>query len=253
MIFITMDYKKIYNNIIDNRKNNILEDNQYGEFHHIIPKSLGGSDEKENIVKLSAREHFICHLLLSEMYEKETYNWYKMNHAFHMMCSNNGLQFRYMNSRLYEFKRDDFRKTMSWSQSGEKNSQFGKKRNDDTKKKIRESLLKWNGNVSGITSRERKQIQKLKQKDLYTFNGVFFNKQRRDIVLKIFKIDLTENFNIKIIDVKNILVNLYHKEKKSTVEISKIFNCDDETIRNYLKVFEIPRRSMSESVKNSYK
>lgn len=39
----------------------------YTEAHHIIPKSLGGTDEKSNIVNLSARAHLICHRLLTKM------------------------------------------------------------------------------------------------------------------------------------------------------------------------------------------
>jgi len=247
-----MNHKKIYNNLIDKRKKNPLSNDVYGEFHHIVPKSLGGSDENDNIIKLTAREHFICHLLLSEMYEKETFNWYKMNHAFQMMCANSGLQFRYMNSHIYELKREDFRKTMSWSQLGEKNSQYGKKRSDDVKQKIRESLLKRNGNLLGLNYREVKKLKRNKEKISYTFDGIFFNKQRRNVVLRVFNIDLTENFEKKVIELKNLLVNLYLIEKKSTVEISEIFNCKDETIRNYLKLFNIPRRSLSESIKNSY-
>ena len=39
----------------------------YTERHHIIPRSLGGSNQKENIIKLSVRQHFVCHLLLTKM------------------------------------------------------------------------------------------------------------------------------------------------------------------------------------------
>ena len=39
----------------------------YVEKHHIIPRSLGGNNSKENLVALTAREHFICHLLLTRM------------------------------------------------------------------------------------------------------------------------------------------------------------------------------------------
>lgn len=65
-----MNYKKIYQNIIDKRKLETPE--SYTETHHILPKSLGGSDEPENLVKLTAREHFICHYLLAKMFNKET-------------------------------------------------------------------------------------------------------------------------------------------------------------------------------------
>ncbi len=61
-----MNYQKIYNQIIERAKNRKLEG--YVEKHHIIPKCIGGGDEKGNIVQLTAREHFICHLLLVEIY-----------------------------------------------------------------------------------------------------------------------------------------------------------------------------------------
>jgi len=66
MIFITNKYTKCYNSIIANAKARILV-NRYTERHHIIPKSLGGDNSKENLVKLTAREHFICHWLLTKM------------------------------------------------------------------------------------------------------------------------------------------------------------------------------------------
>ena len=39
----------------------------YVERHHIVPKCMGGSNDATNIVALTAREHFICHLLLIRM------------------------------------------------------------------------------------------------------------------------------------------------------------------------------------------
>lgn len=150
-----MNYKKIYNQIIENRKQNPLDENEYGENHHIVPKSLGGTDEKENLIRLSAREHFICHALLAEMYEKETFEWYKMNHAFMMMKSESDNQSRYFNSRLYELKRKDFSKTMSYNQTGERNSQFGKTRTEETKQKIRKSLK-----FNGLTKKELRDLQR---------------------------------------------------------------------------------------------
>lgn len=121
-----MNYKLIYDTIIKNRQLNPLSETKYGEIHHIVPVSLGGSDDKSNLIRLSAREHFICHALLAEMYDKYTFEWYKMNHAFMMMKSETSNQNRYLNNRLYESKKKDFSDVMSYSQSGTKNSQYGK-------------------------------------------------------------------------------------------------------------------------------
>lgn len=118
-----MDYQRIYNQIIENRKQNLAEG--YIEKHHIIPRSLGGTDDKENLVKLTAREHFICHYLLAKMYKKETFNWYKMNHAFLMMKCGSITNFRYFNSRLYNALKCNRSALMSIVQSGKNNSQHG--------------------------------------------------------------------------------------------------------------------------------
>ena len=57
-----MDYNKIYNEIINKRINEFPAG--YYEVHHIIPVSLGGTDDEGNLVKLTAKEHFMCHFLL---------------------------------------------------------------------------------------------------------------------------------------------------------------------------------------------
>ena len=61
-----MDYKKIHDAIIERARTRILTG--YKERHHIIPKCMGGNDSAENLVDLTAREHFIVHLLLAEIY-----------------------------------------------------------------------------------------------------------------------------------------------------------------------------------------
>lgn len=120
-----MNYTKIYNKIIDKRK--LHEPIGYTETHHIIPRSLGGSDNKENLVKLTAREHFICHLLLTKIYTNRIEK-YKMIHAF-MLLSNckSGNQERYVSSRRYEILRKLYSKVMSENQKGTSNSQSCKR------------------------------------------------------------------------------------------------------------------------------
>jgi hypothetical protein len=41
----------------------------YYETHHIQPESLGGSNDKSNLVLLTAREHYIAHFLLYKHYK----------------------------------------------------------------------------------------------------------------------------------------------------------------------------------------
>lgn len=120
-----MNYCKIYNDIIINRKNNKFKG--YTERHHIIPKSLNGTNKKDNIVRLTAREHFICHLLLTKMYKEGSVEWIKMTKAFmNMYRRGKSNQQRYCPSKWYEYCKIKASKANSLNQKGKNNSQFGK-------------------------------------------------------------------------------------------------------------------------------
>jgi hypothetical protein len=64
-MYLTNKYTRWYYNIIQQSKTRSISG--YTEKHHIIPKSLGGSNSKNNLAVLTPREHFICHLLLTKM------------------------------------------------------------------------------------------------------------------------------------------------------------------------------------------
>jgi hypothetical protein len=93
-----MNYQKIYNSLIAKAQARATVDG-YKERHHIVPRSLGGSDDKSNLVELTAREHFIAHMCLSLIHGGT--QWY----AICMMKS------RYNNSRLYAIAREQFSAT----------------------------------------------------------------------------------------------------------------------------------------------
>jgi hypothetical protein len=53
----------------------------YVEIHHVIPKCIGGNNEKNNLVGLTPKEHFIAHYLLTKIYDND-----KIIIAFNIMC-----------------------------------------------------------------------------------------------------------------------------------------------------------------------
>ena len=59
----------------------------YVEEHHILPRSfkLGGLKDPANLVILTAREHYVAHLLLTKMFDGQ--RQYKMLAAAFMMAS----------------------------------------------------------------------------------------------------------------------------------------------------------------------
>lgn len=100
-MFIDNKYTKYYFNIINRASNRVIHG--YTEKHHIIPKSMDGVDDESNIAILSAREHFICHLLLTKMVSGK--NKHKAMKAARMMATAKGIgQQRYkVTNRIYEF------------------------------------------------------------------------------------------------------------------------------------------------------
>jgi hypothetical protein len=102
MIFNASKYTRWYYQIITRAQNRVLANNSYTELHHIVPRSLGGDDSSNNLIKLTAREHFICHWLLTKMVSGDSQK--KMAYACkRMMHSKNSKQDRYqISSRVYE-------------------------------------------------------------------------------------------------------------------------------------------------------
>jgi len=123
-----VNYSSIYKKLIEFRKNNFPIG--YIEKHHILPKSLGGTDDEDNVVSLSGREHYIVHLLLAKIY-KGTSGFYPMINAVWMMqmrCEERGIP-RIKSSRMYEWVRKEHSKEVSKkvkiSSKGKNNSQYG--------------------------------------------------------------------------------------------------------------------------------
>lgn len=136
-----MDYQKIYDQIVQRGKNRILEG--YSESHHILPKSLGGTNLKENLVKLTAREHFICHHLLTKIYSGKQKA--KMIHAWWRMCQKNGTTKHIPTSRQYTIARN-LRLPLI---SGKNNHNFGKSGWTLGKKRSLASRLKQSTSCKG--------------------------------------------------------------------------------------------------------
>jgi hypothetical protein len=100
MLFIDNKYTHWYYNIIGRAQNRQLSKDTYSEKHHIIPRSLGGLNQKHNIVRLSAREHFVCHLLLTKMVDGP--ERYKMLSAVTRFRQSRKYQHRILTSWEYQ-------------------------------------------------------------------------------------------------------------------------------------------------------
>jgi hypothetical protein len=123
-----MDYLRIYNNLmkttvdIKQERKALKKRGSYFERHHITPLSMGGNKSyaigSDNIVLLTAREHYIAHRLLWLIYRTR-----EMGFGFHkMVFSESPLQERRFDSRAYEAAK----LAMSQCQRGENNPMWGR-------------------------------------------------------------------------------------------------------------------------------
>jgi predicted outer membrane protein len=154
-----MNYQQIYQNLIEYRKQNIPSG--YTEKHHIIPKCLGGTNEKENIVKLTTREHFVVHQILAKIYKTKglIYAAYSMS-----------------NSKTYGSKK------YAWLKELRSNIPTSK----ETRKKISESIMnhkvsletrnKMSKSKQNMTKETKKKMSESKTGD----KNYFYNKHHSD-------------------------------------------------------------------------
>lgn len=80
---VNMNYAKIYEALIEKASRRTIDG--YYEIHHIIPKCIGGRDDKTNLIALTPEEHFLAHQLLIKIYPNEN----KLVYAAAMMTLHN--------------------------------------------------------------------------------------------------------------------------------------------------------------------
>lgn len=117
-------YQIYYNNIIKNAKiRNWTKKTAicYTEKHHILPKCLGGDNSELNLVCLTAKEHYVCHKLLTKFYVGIAKH--KMVAAFYKMCviSKDHKNQRFIRSIDYEKYKKLYSESCSVLLKGRKN------------------------------------------------------------------------------------------------------------------------------------
>jgi hypothetical protein len=148
-----------YNKFIDSCREKVYTEPTHT--HHILPRFMGGTDDKENLIELSVTDHTKAHIILAETCKDEFKNgaWWSV-------------------AKLKEGWSGDVEKILEnirESVSGENNPFYGKKHTEESKRKIAEShpypfkgktFEEFYGKERAEKMKEKVRISALKRKKL---------------------------------------------------------------------------------------
>lgn len=130
-------YKRTYDNLMETRRNlDRTNCTDYLETHHIIPRCLGGTNDKDNLIKLTVREHIIAHLLLMNIYPSNLKLLWAVNC---MINCRQGEKYFSVRELAKQRERMSGKNNPMYGKRGALSPNFGKKLSEDTKRKISQS------------------------------------------------------------------------------------------------------------------
>lgn len=171
-------YTKWYFNIVNAGRSTKYPG--YTERHHILPRAMGGTNQLSNLVDLTARQHFICHLLLTKMSDNK-----RMALALSRMMGG-GKRYTPRSSKIYEM----CKRKASEAMRGAGNPMFGVSQiySEERRQKLKASLAsseamirrnadpKWKESISAAQRLKMRPINitsVITGKILFTFNNHF--------------------------------------------------------------------------------
>ena len=135
----------------------------YMEGHHIIPRSFfeevdTDRDDPENLIYLTAREHYIAHKLLARAYEHHHSEvsafWYMSTKGRHIITAEE-----------YSEAREKFSRNHSEYMSGENNPFYGKNHTRESIERMKSSLPDYRGENNPFYGRRHKEdsLERMRQ------------------------------------------------------------------------------------------
>ena len=219
-MFIENKFTTWYYQLIDRANSRTVDPNQYYETHHIIPRCMGGSDAKSNLVRFTAREHYIAHMLLVRMTTGPAKR--KMSFGLWKMISANKVQNRYMPcNRQYEIIKRNMAQAISEQNTGKTWEEiYGADRASEIKEEYKVGKrVPWNKGKTGIYSEESLNKMRKKKKPTMLSANV---RQKISESLKMYnKNKIKDDKTQKRPRIRFILENLTTKDLVETTNLRK--------------------------------
>lgn len=216
-MFKNNKYKSWHDAIINKALNRKIKG--YSEKHHILPRCLNGKDNKENLVELTAKEHFIVHMLLCKFTKGNAY--YKMLYAFKSMCqliNNNHKRDYKITSRIAEKLKLEAEKNNPVYRNDVKakisKANKGRIRSKETRKQMSKSK-KGNKNALGLRHSEefKERIKNINKGNKYCLGKRYLNKDGKNLVVNKSEVDKYLNMGYKLGMDKSYITPEYRKHQ----------------------------------------
>ncbi len=241
-----MDYKKHYNLLIKKAQKRITPE-CYCESHHIVPRSMGGPNSKDNLVKLTGREHFIAHVFLAKIFSdhagmaiavirmkhdrregriinSKKYEWIKkaFSERISKFHKNNTpsrqtpeARENYRKATIKLWKNPGHRENMINKNLGSKNPMFGKHLSEKTKKQQLDSLgMKEFEVYEAICVRPDSPKLGIGEYQLGKFIGIFRNKSDVEKLLGVARQSIASCLSGKMPQTKGYIFKYKKEEAK---------------------------------------
>jgi len=151
--FLLYEPYKEYKRFIEECRNKIYNSTLILHKHHIIPRSMGGDNSKNNLVKLSVDDHIQAHYLFSKCFEENSYEW-NVNLKSIRILKNKSLRMK-----------DEMKHLIQKSYIGENNPFYGKSHSEDTKKRLSaKSSEQWKDKSYEDAYKENAELEKEKRR-----------------------------------------------------------------------------------------
>lgn len=217
-----MNYLQIYNQIIFDPRNHLLKKGEY-EIHHIIPRSLGGSNEQFNLVKLRPRFHYVCHWLLTKIYSGENRN--KMISALHFMIHGRQGNFIRISSHIYEKLKFEFCSVQSERMKGfqhtEETKQNMRKPKSESHKNSLRKIIKTQQHRKNLSVSCKGRIVKQATKQLISNAGMNNKNCVGRIVTEDMKVKIRNKRKLQIMNPVTDLTRFRFRVARMTVAACK--------------------------------
>lgn len=163
-MFNSSKYTKWYDLIILRAQQRAIV-NEYSERHHIIPKCLGGTNKKTNMVVLTAKEHFICHLLLPKMVDDgvaKSKMWYAAWCLMSMKGSTGNRVFKY-GARSFAIIREHRSKQVIKMRTGKLHTDETKQKiGEKSRQKVYSAEYRQKLSIAGLNRRDSEEVKQRK-------------------------------------------------------------------------------------------